>query len=102
MRKTLLIVCEGQTEKCYFESFPVRTVKVEVVNLEGQSKLKLVECAEEMVRGDGYDEVWCVFDMDVKFYHHYNYIDTAQRRSFYYDQLSKFWSIPFVQGSMIN
>lgn len=47
------------------ESFPVRTVKVEVVNLEGQSKLKLVECAEEMVRGDGYDEVWCVFDMDV-------------------------------------
>lgn len=129
MRKTLLIVCEGQTEKCYFESFPVRTVKVEVINLEGQSKLKLVECAEEMVRGDGYDEVWCVFDMDVNmgeaefqafdnaihkarslnfkvaysndafelwFYLHYNYTDTAQRRSFYYDQLSKFWSINYV------
>jgi hypothetical protein len=129
MRKTMLIVCEGQTEKCYFESFPVRTVKVEAVNLEGQSKLKLVECTEEMVCGEGYDEVWCVFDMDVNigeaefqafdnainkahtlnfkvaysndafelwFFLHYNYTDTAQRRSFYYDQLSKFWSINYV------
>jgi len=48
MRKTFLIVCEGQTEKCYFKSFPVRTVKVEAINLEGQSKLKLVECAQEI------------------------------------------------------
>lgn len=30
------------------------------------------------------------------FYLHYNYTDTAQRRSFYYDQLSKFWSINYV------
>jgi hypothetical protein len=64
MRKTFLIVCEGQTEKCYFKSFPVRTVKVEAINLEGQSKLKLVECAQEIACGEEYDEVWCVFDMD--------------------------------------
>ncbi|MCK9300419.1 MAG: RloB family protein [Bacteroidales bacterium] len=129
MRKTFLIVCEGQTEKCYFESFPVRTVKVEIVNLEGQSKLKLVECTQEMVCSEEYDEVWCVFDMDVNigedefqafdnaihkahslnfkvaysndafelwFYLHYNYTDTAQRRSFYYDQLSNYWGINYV------
>jgi hypothetical protein len=66
MNKTLLIVCEGQTEKCYFESFPVKTLTVEAINLEGQSKLKLVECTQEIVNRDDYDCVWCVFDMDVK------------------------------------
>jgi len=44
MRKTFLVICEGQTEKCYFDSFPVRTIRVEAFNL-GQSKLSLVECA---------------------------------------------------------
>ena len=64
--KTILITCEGQTEKLYFESFPVLGVKA--FDLGGQSKLKLVESTLEIVQNSKleYNEVWCVFDMDVK------------------------------------
>lgn len=66
--KTILIVCEGQTEKLYFESFPVLTLTVEIVDLEGQSKLKLIESTNAIIEQNDkeYDEVWCVFDMDIK------------------------------------
>ncbi len=66
--KTILIVTEGQTEKLYFESFPVLTLTVEAINLEGQSKLKLIESTTLLIknRESKYEEVWCVFDMDVK------------------------------------
>ena len=66
--KTILIVGEGQTEKLYFESFPVLSLTVEAVDLHGQSKQKLIESTEEIVRSAEivYDVVWCVFDMDVK------------------------------------
>ena len=66
--KTILITCEGQTEKLYFESFPVLTLKVKAIDLQGQTKLKLVESTEAIVRKSDvkYDEVWCVFDMDIK------------------------------------
>lgn len=40
LHKTILIVCEGQTEKLYFESFPVLTLTVEAIDLGGQAKLK--------------------------------------------------------------
>jgi hypothetical protein len=65
MRKTFLIVCEGQTEALYFKAIPVRTADVRTVNLEGQSKIQLVNCTEELSKEEGYDEIWCVFDMDV-------------------------------------
>ena len=66
--KIILIVGEGQTEKLYFESFPVLTLTVEAVDLGGQSKLKLINATEEIIRNSDkdYDKVWCVFDMDVK------------------------------------
>lgn len=66
--KTILIVGEGQTEKLYFESFPVLTLTVEAVDLKGQSKLKLIESTTSIIENSDtkYDEVWCVFDMDVK------------------------------------
>jgi len=66
--KTILIVGEGQTEKLYFESFPVLTLTVEVVDLKGQSKLKLIESTTLIIENSEtkYDEVWCVFDMDIK------------------------------------
>lgn len=66
--QTILIVAEGQTETLYFESFPVLTLTVKTVNLEGQSKLKLIEATENIVNksDDKYDIVWCVFDMDIK------------------------------------
>lgn len=68
LNKTVLIVCEGQTEKLYFESFPVLGLTVETINLEGQAKLKLVESTTEIIENSekNYDEIWCVFDMDVK------------------------------------
>ncbi len=68
INKTILIVCEGQTEKLYFESFPVLGVKIKAIDLKGQSKLKLVESTKQIMEStdDNYDEVWSVFDMDVK------------------------------------
>lgn len=65
---TILIVGEGQTEKLYFESFPVLTLTVKAINLKGQSKLKLIEATESIVDDSDikFDEVWCVFDMDIK------------------------------------
>ena len=68
VNKIILIVCEGQTEKLYFESFPVLGVKVKAIDLGGQSKLKLIESTQGIIeRSDfEYDGVWCVFDMDVK------------------------------------
>ena len=67
-KDTFLIVCEGQTEELYFNSFPVKSTKVELHNLEGQSKLQLVQATEAIVTQADYhyDQVWCVFDMDVK------------------------------------
>jgi hypothetical protein len=68
IKKTILIVCEGQTEKIYFESFPVLGVKIKAIDLKGQAKLKLVESTKEIVENakEEYNEIWCVFDMDVK------------------------------------
>lgn len=68
INKTILIVCEGQTEKLYFESFPVLGVKIKAIDLKGQVKLKLVETTKEIIDNakEEYNEVWCVFDMDVK------------------------------------
>lgn len=66
INKTILIVCEGQTEKLYFESFPVIGVDVKAIDLGGQSKLKLIEVTSEIVESiqDPDLEIWCVFDMD--------------------------------------
>lgn len=67
--KIVLIVCEGQTEKLYFESFPVLGLTVKAVNLQGQTKSRLIESTIEIIKNEGdfiYDEVWCIFDMDVK------------------------------------
>lgn len=68
INKTILIVCEGQTEKCYFESFPVLSIELKCIDLEGQSKLKLIESTKAIKEHSDkeFDEVWCVFDMDVK------------------------------------
>ena len=65
--KTILIVCEGQTEEWYFSKFPVISLSVKCVNLQGQSKMSLVKATQEILEEEGFtfDEVWCVFDMDV-------------------------------------
>lgn len=68
IKKTILIVCEGQTEKLYFESFPVLGLQIKAVDLKGQAKLKLVESTKVIIENgkEEYNEIWCVFDMDVK------------------------------------
>jgi hypothetical protein len=68
VNKAILITGEGQTETLYFESFPVLALTVKTVSLNGQSKLKLIEATEHIVdKSDvDFDEVWCVFDMDIK------------------------------------
>jgi hypothetical protein len=68
INKTILIVCEGQTEKLYFESFPVLGIRIRAIDLEGQAKLKLVQSTQEIIdnANEDYDEVWCVFDMDIR------------------------------------
>lgn len=67
-KDTFLIVCEGQTEELYFASFPIVSAKVELYNLEGQSKLQLVKATEMIVDQADYNfnQIWCVFDMDFK------------------------------------
>ena len=59
-----LIVCEGQTEKWYFEKFPVLTANVVSVGV-GMTKYTLVQEARKLMKQDNYDEVWCVFDLDL-------------------------------------
>jgi hypothetical protein len=65
--KSILIVCEGASEKNYFDAFPVLSLNIRVVDLGGQSKMKLVQKTKiiEKSSSQKYDEVWCVFDMDV-------------------------------------
>ena len=64
-KPTILIVCEGQTEELYFKSFLVSTLTVKLFSL-GQSKLQLVENTERIQQIEQCDEVWCVFDLDIK------------------------------------
>ncbi|SMG25246.1 RloB-like protein [Marivirga sericea] len=68
VNKVILIVTEGQTEQLYFKSFPVLTLTVEAIDLGGQSKTKLIQVTEDIVENSAtkYDEIWCVFDMDIK------------------------------------
>lgn len=64
--KKFLIVCEGQTEEIYFNSFPVLTATVRAKET-GRTKLALVKKAKELAKEDNYDEIWCVFDMDINY-----------------------------------
>ncbi len=64
--KKFLIVCEGQTEEIYFKSFPVLTATVSAKET-GRTKLALVKKAKELAKEDNYDEIWCVFDMDINY-----------------------------------
>ncbi len=68
--KKFLIVCEGEnTERYYFEKFPVVNKSViTVFGGYGGGKKYLVQKAEEIASKEEYERhnVWCVFDYDVK------------------------------------
>lgn len=94
----------------------------------------MIEITTEIIKESQkeYDEIWCVFDMDVNkgekefadfdnaiekakiqtpeykvaysndafelwFYLHYNYTEQQHLRKFYYDALSKHWSINYIK-----
>lgn len=61
--RKFLIVCEGETEKWYFQKFSLLTATV-VSIAAGRSHYSLIEYARKLMKEDFYDEVWCVFDLD--------------------------------------
>ncbi len=126
--KTFLIVCEGQTEAKYSESFPVISAIVIALDIGGKSCFQSVEVAKNM-RKD-YDEVWCVFDYDINnkpkekedfdnaikkgissdvkiaysndvfelwYYLHFEYTDSCNHRTFYYEKLSQLFNLNYVR-----
>ena len=62
--RTFLIVCEGQTEELYFKAFPVITAVVKPIH-GGSSKTALVDSVAGYRKQGSYDEIWCVFDLDI-------------------------------------
>lgn len=64
-KKRFLIVCEGYSEANYFKSFPVVSAQVESLPL-GCDPLNIVKCTLDIIKSENYDEVWCVFDVDIK------------------------------------
>ncbi len=66
--KSFLIICEGEnTERAYFESFPVVTATISCIGL-GASRMALVKKAIEITKqpDNKGKEVWCVFDYDFR------------------------------------
>ena len=69
-RSITLIVCEGETERTYFEAVrllhglrPAEVVVAE--NTHGSAPISVVECAEQKSKEvGGYDFIFCVFDRD--------------------------------------
>jgi RloB-like protein len=63
VERTFLIVCEGETERLYFQKFSLLTAKI-VAFTAGRSHYALIEYARKLMKQGSYDETWCVFDMD--------------------------------------
>lgn len=66
--KNFLIICEGRnTEPEYFKAFPIKTAVVKSFGL-GMTKTALVKRVVELVKtlNNKNQEVWVVFDMDVR------------------------------------
>ncbi|MEK5334205.1 MULTISPECIES: RloB family protein [Bacillati] len=67
IRKTILIYCEGETERIYFEQLRIlkrsKTVSVKIKNVK-RSAIKLAQHAFRDSSYQYFDEVWIVFDKD--------------------------------------
>ncbi len=73
-RLVLLIVCEGETEKLYFERLRpevrwVASLNIEIPQTKERDPLNLVKYAQKLSSENGYsithgDQIWLVFDMD--------------------------------------
>jgi hypothetical protein len=69
-KKTMLIICEGETEKIYFENLKAAERKTEI-NLKPELPGHRNDClgiVENAIKQkDDYDQVWCVFDLDTAY-----------------------------------
>ncbi|WP_107923283.1 RloB family protein [Lysinibacillus parviboronicapiens] len=67
LRKTILIYCEGETERIYFEQLRIlkrsKMVSVKIKNVK-RSAIKLAQHAFRDSSYQYFDEVWIVFDKD--------------------------------------
>lgn len=67
LRKTVLIYCEGETERIYFEQLRIlkrsKMVSVKIKNVK-RSAIKLAQHAYRDSSYQYFDEVWIVFDKD--------------------------------------
>lgn len=69
-RTITLIVCEGDTEREYFEAarihYGLSSAEVVVAeNTQGSAPISVVQCAERKAQeAGGYDRIFCVFDRD--------------------------------------
>lgn len=99
VERTFLIVCEGETEKWYFQKFPLLTAKV-VAFAAGRSHYSLIEYARKLMKQDNYDETWCFFDMDynpevvgqIQDYHNAVYADNSKNfRCAYSNDAFELW-----------
>jgi hypothetical protein len=66
-RNTILIICEGETEKIYFEN--LRTVeRTPEINLKPMLPGHRTDClsiVEQAIKQkSNYDQIWCVYDLD--------------------------------------
>ena len=67
-KENILIVCEGETEKIYFEAFPLTTANLKTISTGSNTKTLIKRAKKEsedaIKRDESYDQVWCVFDRD--------------------------------------
>jgi len=67
-RENILIVCEGETEKIYFEAFPLKSANLKTISTGSNTKTLIQRAKREsedaIKRDESYDQVWCVFDRD--------------------------------------
>jgi len=67
-RENILIVCEGKTERLYFDSFPLKSANLKTISTGSNTKTLIKRAKKEsdgaIKRDESYDQVWCVFDRD--------------------------------------
>ena len=65
IKQRFFIICEGKTEKNYFDGFKLTSAKVKAIDKKGKNALTLL--SEALIAKDlnkDYDQYWIVFDRD--------------------------------------
>lgn len=126
-KPSILIVCEGEkSEPSYFRGFKVSSAKVKVIG-RGRDPINIVKYAIKKKEAKDYDQIWCVFDHDgrpasnittafdeaekfgiqvafsnecfeVWYLLHFDFHNTALRRTECYKKLSKILEREYEKG----